>query len=188
MKRTLLLALGLALAPSLALAQGGAIFPTKPLDPVRLHARNTLLVLRDSLMSVNSAAARMQRDYRETSAIALTGHARRVADACTRAARNVPEARAAVLDAPLTSRAQQRVQVTLLRMLDSVAVETTHCGSEFGALAAPGKGEDVRGYANRRIEPVLALLVRYDRAATGFFKVYQIDVDPIGARPNPLAS
>ena len=61
------------------------------------------------------------------------------------------------------------------------------CSTEFGAMAQAGKAEEVRGYGNRRAEPILKTLEDYDFTAESFFATWGIEVRPLGARPNPLA-
>ncbi|MBA2626399.1 MAG: hypothetical protein H0U85_00135 [Gemmatimonadales bacterium] len=185
---SLLLGLALAGAPLALQAQATAIMPAAPLDARRLEVRNSLLVLRDTLNSISIAAARLQRDFRSTSRSALTSRARMLAAACTRSQRTVPRARAVVAAMPYGTAAQRTHRDRLLREMDSVVATVTRCATDFGSMAAPGKGEEVRGYGNRRAEPLLAALLRYDEVVNGFFTVYDIEVRPLGAGKNPLAS
>jgi hypothetical protein len=192
MTRNFLLTLSVASASALASgglhAQSAAIMPAAPLDARRLEARNALVALRDSLNTVSSAAARLQRDFRGTSALALTGRARALASACDRSGRMIAPARAVVAGMPAATSAQRRYQDSLVKALGSLSATILRCGTEFGAMAAPGKGEEVRGYGNRRAEPLIAAISEYSGVAQGFFSVYDIEVRPPGAGKNPLAS
>jgi hypothetical protein len=187
MKRSLILLCSLAAAP-LALSAQAVFRPAGPLPAANAQVRDAMLVLRDSLMTVNGAAARLQRDFRQTSHAALTSHARQIANACARSARTLVPTRKAVAAAEADSPARISTRAAMLRALDSLEVEMTKCRDEFGAMAMPGKGEEVRGYGNRRAEPILRALYAYDATATRFFKVWGMDVRPLGARPNPLAT
>lgn len=187
MKRSLILLFSLASAP-LALNAQTVVRPAGPLRAAHAQVRDVMLVLRDSLMTVNGAAARLQRDFRTTSDAALASHARAVANACARSARTVVPTRKAVAAADADGSARINTRTAVLRALDSLAAEMTKCSDEFGAMALPGKGEEVRGYGNRRAEPILKALYDYDAAATRFFKAWGMDVRPLGARPDPLAS
>jgi hypothetical protein len=187
MKRTLILLFSLAAAP-VALNAQAVVRPAGPVPAVNAQARDAMLVLRDSLMTVNGAAARLQRDFRATSAAALTSRARQIANACARSARTVAPTRKAVAAADADGPARISSRAAVLRALDSLAVEMTKCSDEFRAMALPDKGEEVRGYGNRRAEPILRALYAYDATATRFFKVWGMDVRPLGARPNPLAT
>lgn len=75
MKRTLLLLSLLGAAP-VSLSAQAVVMPTAPLDAARTRVRDAMLVLRDSLMTINGAAARLQRDFRQTSGSVLTARAR----------------------------------------------------------------------------------------------------------------
>ena len=105
MTRSFMLLCSLAAAP-VALNAQAVVRPAGPLGAAHVPVRDAMLVLRDSLMTVNGAAARLQRDFRETSDAALTSHARGIANACARAScgkRNVP--------APKTQRRERRMGV-----------------------------------------------------------------------------
>lgn len=186
MKRTLLLCSLLSLAAP-ALAAQAVVTPAAPLDAARARVRDAMLMLRDSLMTVNGATARLQRDYRQTSGAVLTGRAREIANACARSVRNIGPTREVVAAAQATNPVPVRRREELVRSLDSLSTRLGRCATEFGAMAAPGKSEEVRGYGVRRSEPVLRALDEYERAAEAFFATWGIEVLPLGARPTPLA-
>ena len=87
MKRTdVLLVICMAAAPGAASALGAQtiVQPAAPLDAGRVRLRDAMVTLRDSLITINGAAARLQRDYRTTSDAALTARAREIVRACAR--------------------------------------------------------------------------------------------------------
>lgn len=186
MTRTLLLVVSLAASAPVALHAQAIVKPAAPLDGPRARVRDALLLLRDSLIVVNSSAARLQRDFQATSAAALSGHSRQVAAACSRSARVIPRTRQAVSAARAGTPPQAREQAALLRGLDSLSGTMGRCAADFAAMGERGKGEEVRGYGNRRAEPLLAALSRYDESLAGFFAAWAIEVRPIGARANPI--
>lgn len=178
----LLLALG---APKLG-AQT-VVQPEVALDSARASLRDALLVLRDSLGSIDAAAGRLQRDYRQASGASLTSRARVMAEACAGSARTIPPTRAAVstADAPDDARAKRRAE--LLRALGQLRGELDRCRSDFGAMSKQGQGEQVRGYGNDRAGRILAAVREYERVAGGFLAAMGIKVTPRGSRPRPLA-
>ena len=186
MKRTLLLLSLLGAAP-LSLGAQAVVMPTAPLDAARTRVRDAMLVLRDSLMTINGAAARLQRDFRQTSGSVLTARAREVSGACARSVRTIGPTKDVVAAAQATNPVPVRSRDALVRSLDSLSSQLSRCATEFGAMAAPGKAEEVRGYGIRRSEPILKALDDYDRAADAFFATWGIEVRPLGARPSPLA-
>jgi hypothetical protein len=187
MKRTFLCLSLLAAAP-LTLQAQAVVMPSAPLDAARTRVRDAMLVLRDSLMTINGSAARLQRDFRQTSASLLTARAREVSSACARSVRTIGPTKEVVAAAQATNPVPVRTRDALVRSLDSLSGELSRCVTEFGAMAAPGKGEEVRGYGIRRSEPILKALDGYERAAEAFFATWGIEVRPLGARPSPLAS
>lgn len=186
MNRTLLV-LSLFVAAPLAAEAQAVVMPAAPLDAARTHVRDAMLLLRDSLMTINGATAALHRDFRRTSGAVLTARAREVSGACARSVRTIAPTREAVAGAQATNPVPVGTRDALVRSLDSLRVELDHCVSEFTAMAAPGKAEEVRGYGIRRSEPVLKALGEYDRAANAFFATWGIEVRPLGARPVPLA-
>jgi hypothetical protein len=183
---TILTGAATAVTPGLAVAQVGAIMPEAPLEASRARVRDALLVLRDSLHAIDGANARLRRDFRVTSAAALSGRARSIADACAGAERTVPGARKAVEETRADTRFERDQRAALLRSLDDLAGTLGGCRSDFVALGSKG-GEQVRGYGNRRAESLQSELRKYDRTVAGFFATYKIEVRPIGAGKNPLA-
>lgn len=186
MKRTLFLLTLLTAAP-LALDAQGVVMPSSRLDGARVRVRDALLVLRDSLMTINGAAASLQRDFRRTSGAVLTARARELSSACARSVRTIGPTKQAVAAAQATMPGPVRSRDALVRSLDSLSTQLNRCVTEFSAMAAPDKAEEVRGYGIRRAEPILKALGDYDHAATVFFVSWGIEVRPLGAHPDPLA-
>ncbi|MGH7508869.1 MAG: hypothetical protein ACREMZ_05320 [Gemmatimonadales bacterium] len=187
MSRAFLLLLLIFCARELG-AQGTVVLPQPPLDSARASLRDGLLVLRDSLNSIDAAASRLQRDYRGASAAALLSRARVMRDACARSARTVVPTRETVAAALITDPRKQKRRGELIQALDRLQEELTRCHSDFAALAQPGQGEQVRGYGNQRAVRVQAALRTYAPKASAFLAAMGIRVAPLGAAPSPLAS
>ncbi len=168
-------------------AQGTVVRPDAPLDPARAELRDALLVLRDSLNSIDAAAARLQRDYRSASPPSLLSRARVMRDACSSSARSISRARNMVLAANAPDQLRLKRQGEMTKALDQLRTVLTRCESEFTAMSQPGKGETVRGYGNDRAVRVLASLRRYEKTLGGFFAAMGIRVTPQGGEPRSLA-
>ena len=187
MKRFVLTALlAIAAAPALQ-AQAALVLPDQPLDSNRAAARDAIYVLRDSLYSVIAGIARLERDFRTTSAQSLTSRARELTSACAAAERNVAPVRKVIGATSTASKLQRREQVRLHEALGSLSGVLGGCRTEFERLGTRGNGEEVRGYGNRRAQPVRAEIMRYESAVDGFFRALEIPNRPLGARPDPLA-
>jgi hypothetical protein len=187
MKRFVLTALlAIAAAPALH-AQAALVLPEQPLDSNRAGARDAIYVLRDTLQPVIAAIARLERDFRTTSVQSLTSRARDLGHACAAAERNVAPVREVVGRTSTGSNLQRREQVRLGEGLTSLETMMGTCRTEFERLGKRGNGEEVRGYGNRRAQPVRAEILRYESAVDGFFRAMEIPNRPLGARPDPLA-
>lgn len=176
----------LAIAPGLQ-AQAAAVFPDQPLEANRATVRDAVYVLRDTLQPVIATIARLERDFRRTSPQLMSSRARELAASCTAAGRNIAPARGAVVKTKVDSKLKRAQQVRLQAALDSLALSMTRCSTEFAEMSKPGKGEEVRGYGNRRAQPVRAEILSYESAVDGFFRAMAIPHRPLGARPDPLA-
>jgi hypothetical protein len=187
MKRFILTALlAIAAVPALH-AQAALVLPDQPLDSNRAAARDAIYVLRDSLHSVIAAIARLERDFRGTSVQSLTSRARELHGACAAAERNVAPVRKVVGATSTASKLQEREKVRLDKELGSLSGVLNNCRTEFERLGTRGNGEEVRGYGNRRAQPVRAGIMQYESVVDGFFRALEIPNRPLGARPDPLA-
>lgn len=186
MTRLYAIVLGTLWATSLA-AQGTVVLPEPPLDSARITLRDDLLRFRDTLNSIDAAAARLQRDFREASTAALLSRARVMSDACARSARNVPPAHKAVLAAAAPDKRRRQIRGEMVQALDRLHEVLSRCKADFEAMARPGEGETVRGYGNARAIPVQTALRRYERVLASFFGSMGIKVTPLGASASPLA-
>jgi hypothetical protein len=161
--------------------------PEAPLDSARASLRDAILVLRDSLVTIDAAAARLQRDYREASGPSLLSRARVMRDACARSVRTIPSARSAVLKTELSDVNRRKHREALVSTLDTLRGVLTRCEKEFAAMSQPDQAETVRGYANDRAVRVLGSLRRYEQKMGNFLRAMGIRVTPLGASAPALA-
>lgn len=180
-----LLALGALLAQPLS-AQT-VIRPAPPLDSARAALRHALLEMRDSLLTIDGAAARLQRDYRAASGPSLLSRARVMRDACARSVRTVQPTRNVVLAARLSEPNKIKRRQELMGALDQLKGVLTRCEAEFAAMSQTGQEEQVRGYANDRAVRVQGALRSYEQRAREFLGAMGIRVVPMGVNPGPAA-
>lgn len=164
-------------------AQARVIQPEVPLDSARANLRDAVVILRDSLVTVDAAAARLQRDFRQTSGASLLSRARVMHDACARSARTVPATRETLLRAKLPVPRQARRRRELVNALDRLRGVLGRCEVDFAAMSRPGEGEAVRGYGYTRSQVVQGALQKYDQSLRQFLAAMGISVSPIGATP-----
>lgn len=185
MKFLILLLLIAAWAPRLP-AQGTVVLPETPLDSARAALRDDLYTFRDSLNTIDAAAARLHRDYRQASHAVLRSRARIMTEACTRSMRNVPLARKAVQAAAASNDARRRSRRELLGALDRLTTVLTRCKTEFDDLSQPGKGEAVRGYGNARALRIQSGLREYERVLSRYLSTMGIKTPLPGSRPSAV--
>ena len=161
--------------------------PEAPLDSARASLRDALLVLRDSLGTIDAAAARLQRDYREASGPSLLSRARVMRDACARSVRTLPSTRSAIHKAELSGVHRRRHRAELVSALDTLRGVLTRCEKDFAAMSQPDQAETVRGYANDRAVRVVGGIRRYELKMQNFVKAMGIRVTPLGATAPALA-
>jgi hypothetical protein len=184
--KPVLLLLGLSVLSRPLLAQT-VVQPAAPLDSARVVLRDALLVLRDSLVTIDGAAARLQRDYQRASAASLLSRARVMRDACTRSISALPPARQTVLEAQVSDSKAIQKRKDLIGAMDHLNGVLEWCRTEFTAMSQPDQAERVRGYANDRAGRVLGALRQYDQSLRNFLAFMGIKVMPLGAGPPPLA-
>jgi len=177
-KAAFLLILGLVAAGPLA--GQTVIRPAPPLDSTRAALRDALLVLRDSLVTIDGAAARLQRDFRTASAPSLLSRARVMYQACARSGKAIPTARETVQSTQLTDPHKLERRKDLLAAMDQLEKAVGRCESEFAAMSKPGQAETVRGYANDRANRVQNALRSYEQALREYFGIMGIRVLPLG--------
>jgi len=180
-----LLLLGLLAAPPLA--GQTVIRPAPPLDSARATLRDALLVLRDTLNTIDGAAARLQRDFRAASEPSLVSRARMMYQACARSGRTVPPTRRAIEGFKLTDPAKARRRQEVLSSMDRLKETLVRCETEFAAMSQPDQGERVRGYGNDRAIRVQTAIRGYEATLRDFLGVMGIRVQPLGAGPRPTS-
>ena len=154
--------------------------PDPPLDPARAAVKDAVLVLRDSLATIDAAAARLQRDFRQASDPALLSRARVMEEACARSVRTLPPTRRALLEKQLVEPRRVAARRDLLTAMDHLGTVLSRCQRTFAAMSRAGQGETVRGYGNDRAVRVQSSLRMYEGALRSFLGVMGIKLTPLG--------
>lgn len=168
-------------------AQGTVVLPEPALDAARATLRDELLRFRDTLNTVDAASARLQRDYRQASASALTSRARVMGEACARSARNTGPVRMAVLAADTSDKRRLQTRAEMLRTLERLRGVLNRCEADFTAMSRLEAAETVRGHGNDRAVKVQSAIRQYERVLAGFLHSMGIKVTPLGSQARPAA-
>lgn len=168
-------------------AQGTVVRPQPKLDAGRVALRDALLQFRDSLNSIDAAASRLQRDYRQSSVASLISRARVMHQACARSVRALPATRKTVLGAEAADARQLQRRGEMVGALDQLQKALVRCEADFAGMSRAGEGEQVRGYGNHRAGRVLAAMRRYEGVLGQFLSTMGIRVSPLGTQARPLA-
>jgi hypothetical protein len=155
--------------------------PAAPLDSTRVALRDAIVVLRDSLVTIDGAAARLQRDYWTASGPALVSRARVMRDACARSRRTVPPTREVVQAAELSDQNKLARRRELITALDTLKTVLGRCETDFAAMSQEGQGEQVRGYGNDRAIKVQRSLRSYELVLQSFLQLMGIRILPAGS-------
>ena len=100
---------------------------------------------RDSLSSIDAAAFRPQRDYRQASTASLISRAHVMREACARSVRNLPPTRQAVLAANASDeRRRLRRRGEMVGVLDQLQKAVARCELDFAVMSRPGEGERIQ--------------------------------------------
>ncbi|HEX2249638.1 MAG TPA: hypothetical protein VHH32_04780 [Gemmatimonadales bacterium] len=155
-----------------------------PLDSARAALRDDLAILRDSLHTVDGAAARLQRDYRTASEASLLSRARLMKEACARSSRTLPATKQALLDFTLSDPQKLERRKAVVIALDSLHTALGRCETQFTAMSRPTQGDSVRGYANSRAARVQAAIRTYEQHLRAFLGTIGIRLLPPGMESN----
>ena len=161
--------------------------PAAPLDSGRAALRDAVVVLRDSLVTIDGAAARLQRDYWTASGAALISRARLMRDACARSRRTVPPTRDVVRAAELSDQKKLARRRELVTALDTLKTVLGRCETEFAGMSQEGQGEQVRGYGNDRAIKVQRSIRTYEHVLQSFLQLMGIRILPAGSTRTPSA-
>jgi hypothetical protein len=159
-----------ALAAGTRPAGAQAVFENPKLTPSQVALGRSLYRLRDSLLLVDAAAARIARDLKGASDIALRSRARLLRDRCARAATILPRVRLTVDSIALPAPDTAKTRPAFGRALTAVGAVLDVCRAQFDSLSMPEHHEVLRDYGIGRAARVQEGLRRYDTAVRPYFR------------------
>lgn len=161
-----------------ALATGGrslgaqtVVQPEAKLTPAQTSVRSALYQLRDTLLLVEAASARIARDLRTASDPALRSRARVMVDRCHAAIAQADSTRAVVAREALPNPDSKGVRRELDRALEVLQGHLRRCATQFTELTDPAKAEELRGYGIGRGQRVQTAIREYRPTASRYFRM-----------------
>jgi hypothetical protein len=154
-----------------SLAAQTVVQPEAELTPAQTAVRSSLYQLRDTLLLVEAASARIARDLGTASDPALRSRARVMVDRCHAAIAQGDSARAVVAREGLPSPDPKGVRKELDRALEVLQGHLRTCATQFAELSDPAKAEELRGYGIGRGERVQKAIRDYRPTASRYFRL-----------------
>jgi hypothetical protein len=162
--------------------------PQAKLNPTQTSVRNELYRLRDRLLPVGAALARLPRDMRTASDASLQSRARLVTQRCSGALAGLDSVRAIIAEQPLPDPDPQGVHQELLRAMDRLRGGLTQCVQEFRGLSEPARTQELRDYGIGRGQRIENTILEYEPTVQRYFRLalgiaYSPNVEGAGSIP-----
>lgn len=157
------------------------VVSTDTLDAERRDVRDILVVLRDSLHSVEAAAAQFDRGHASASVELLYSRGKTIKNACTRSVRNIGPAREVVKADDWDDEYRTMWQNQVLEAMDVLEQSVNACQLAWGRLATPENAEQIRSAGPGEAESITNAIHDYTAVVSGYYKALGIYVRPIGA-------
>jgi hypothetical protein len=178
--RLLVVALGLLVIAAPLHAQQ-MVITNDTLDAERRDVRDVLVVLRDSLRTVEAAAAQFERGHASASLELLYSQGQRIKNACIRSLRNIGPAREVVKADDWDDAYRTLQQSELLEAMDTLEESLNDCDEVWDSLATLENEEELRSSGPGAAESITKDIHDYASAVSGYFKALGVYVSPIGA-------
>ncbi len=177
--RLLVVAVGLLVAAAPLQAQ--MVVTNDTLGTERRDVRDILVVLRDSLHTVQAAAAQFARGNASASPELLYSRGKTIKNACIRSLRNVGPARRVVKADDWGDEYRTMRQNELLQAMDSIERSLNACEATWDELATPENAERIRTEGPREAESITGDIRLYGGVVAGYYKALGIYVKPAGS-------
>lgn len=150
------------------------------LDLERRDVRDILVVLRDSLHTVEAAAAQFDRGHAAASIELLYSRGRTLKNACTRSLRNIGPAREVVKADDWGDEYRTMRQGQVLEAIDLLEQSVNACQSVWDGLVTPENAEQIRTAGPAEAESITKAIHEYGNVVAGYYKALGIYVRPAG--------
>lgn len=157
-----------------------------PLTPEKAKIHDALVMLRDSLLVVQTAGGRLERDLRSSSDAVLRSRARTMSAACASSSRAAVSAQQTVSASPEPAKDPNRTRQALVASLKELHTSLEKCATDFTSYVDPAHADELRGYGVSRSSKTDDAIQRYDVSLARYLGVVDIVIDPeLGAAARP---
>jgi hypothetical protein len=156
-----------------------------PLSPEKAKIHTALVTLRDSLLAVQTAGGRLERDLRSSSDAVLRSRARTISAACASSSRAAASAQQTISASPEPAKDPKKTRQALLASLKDLRASLDKCTTDFTSYIDPAQAEDLRGYGVSRSSKTDDAIQRYGVPLQSYLGAVDIVIDPeLGAGPS----
>jgi hypothetical protein len=156
-----------------------------PLSPEKAKIHTALVTLRDSLLVVQTAGGRLERDLRNSSDAVLRSRARTISGACASSSRAAASAQQTVSASPEPVKDPKKTRQALLASFKDLRAALDKCTTDFTSYIDPAHAEDLRGYGVSRSSKTEDAIQRYGTPLQQYLGAVDIVIDPeLGVRPS----
>lgn len=161
MSHRILLVLASLVCSAGSVAAQTVVQPEKKLEPEAQLVSDAVYRLRDSLLRVEAAGARIARDRAQASDASLRSRAKLLADRCRLAAATSDSTRAAIARGGFPSPDPKAQLPRMEKATTQLKEKLTWCDTEFSRLSEPAQAAELRGYGIGRAAQVSAAIQAY---------------------------
>jgi len=172
--RRWLLAAGLLAAAGPLHAQA-ATPPDTALDAAHVVQRDAFLALRDSLVPIASASARMMSDLSPSASLPwLQSRARAMAEACARPMGPLARTREVVAKATWSKPYELNAQSKMLKAIEVFEPQLVSCQKEWKAIAADTSQDHLRTTAPHAASVLQAQVAKFQHASQNYLQYISV--------------
>jgi hypothetical protein len=182
--KSLLFAL-LLLAPAAHAQQVITPNSRPPLSPEKAKIQDALVTLRDSLLAVQTASGRLERDLRSSSDAVLRSRARTMSAACASSSRSAAAAQHTVSSSPEPAKDPKQTRRAVVASLQELRASLDKCAADFNSYTDPAQAETLRGYGVSRSSKTDDAIQRYGTTLQQYLGAVDIVIQPteLGSKP-----
>jgi hypothetical protein len=149
-----------------------------PLTGERAQIHGSLVALRDSLLLVQSAGGRLERDLRSSSDAVLRSRARSMTSACASSSRAAITAQDIVATSSVPAKDPRGTRAGLLSSLRELRDALDKCQSDFTEFIKPDRTADLRGYGVSRSTKTNEAIQHYSTPLQLYLGAVDIVIEP----------